>query len=161
MAEQSVAELEAALEAAKAAAAAEAETETEPEPAPDPIPVAEQRAAGVPPEETVTIAEQKAGADPPAAVLPDPEPPEPPLAAGMREGGGTGNESPALPASAVSGAARSHALLGHADEAIDGGDTSRAKAIIAMVRDELERYLPDQVRAAGVHEARQMVAAQL
>lgn len=39
-----------------------------------PIPVAEQKAAGVPPEETVTIAEQKAGTPPPDVVLPDPAP---------------------------------------------------------------------------------------
>jgi hypothetical protein len=122
----------------------------------EPIPVAEQKAAGVPPEETVTIAEQKAGADPPAAVAP-----ETPLAVSMREGGGTGNESPALPASAVSGAARSHALLEHAQQALADGDPERAKALIGMVRDELDRYLPDQVKAAGVHEARHMVTERL
>lgn len=50
-----------------------------PEPGPEPaapIPVAEQKAAGVPPEETVTIAEQKAGVPPP--VLPDPPDSTPP-----------------------------------------------------------------------------------
>jgi hypothetical protein len=150
---QTVDELEAALAAAKAKAA------EEPGPGPDPIPVAEQRAAGVPPEETVTIAEQKAGADPPAAVLPDP--PEEQISVGMREGGGTSNESPALPANAVTGAARAHALLSHAQDALAAGDHGRLAALIQMVKDELDRYLPDQVKAAGIPEARQMVAEQL
>ena len=49
----------------------------------EPVPVADQRAAGVPPEQTVTIAEQKAGADlPPAAAelakpAPEPQPDRP------------------------------------------------------------------------------------
>jgi hypothetical protein len=123
---------------------------------PEPVPVAEQKAAGVPPEETVTIAEQKAGAEPPAAVSPDV-----PLAVEMHQGGGTGNESPPLPASAVTGAARSHALLDHALQALGDGDNGRAQALIEMVRDELDRYLPDQVKAAGVHEARMLVAERL
>ena len=43
---------------------------TEPEEAPvAPVPVADQLAAGVPKEETVTVAAQKAGAEPP--VIPD------------------------------------------------------------------------------------------
>lgn len=51
----------------------EPEPESEPEPEPEPVPlvpVAEQKAAGVPPENVVTIAEQKAGTPPPE--LPDP-----------------------------------------------------------------------------------------
>lgn len=44
-------------------------------PAPEPVPVADQRAAGIPPEETVTIADQRAGVPPPD--LPDPDTPGP------------------------------------------------------------------------------------
>lgn len=43
---------------------------------PAPVPVADQRAAGVPPEETVTLAEQAAGTPPPP--LPDAPPAEEP-----------------------------------------------------------------------------------
>ena len=41
-----------------------------------PVPVADQLAAGVPKEETVTIADQKAGTPPPLAAAPAPAPPK-------------------------------------------------------------------------------------
>ena len=47
-------------------------------PAPDLVPVAEQKAAGVPPEETVTIADQKAGTPPPDLSAPAPAAPAEP-----------------------------------------------------------------------------------
>lgn len=36
----------------------------------EPVTVADQKAAGVPPEQTVTVADQRAGAEPPAQVQP-------------------------------------------------------------------------------------------
>jgi hypothetical protein len=49
-----------------------------PDPPADPIPVADQKAAGVPPDQTVTIAEQKAGTPPPPLPVPmDPDDAEP------------------------------------------------------------------------------------
>lgn len=89
------------------------------------------------------------------------EPTVPGLVTGIRQGGGTGNESPALPASAVTGAARAHALLDHALLALEAESPERVAAIIKRVQDELDRYLPASVKAAAVPEAAQVMAAGL
>lgn len=89
------------------------------------------------------------------------EPTVPGLVTGIRQGGGTGNESPALPASAVTGAARAHALLDHALAALEAESPDRVAAIIKRVQDELDRYLPASVKAAAVPEADQVMAAGL
>lgn len=49
---------------------------SEPDTPPAPVPVADQKAAGVPPEATVTIAEQKAGTPPPSLPTPPVTPPK-------------------------------------------------------------------------------------
>lgn len=59
-----------------AVAEAVAAPAAEPEEAPAVVTVADQKAAGVPPEETVTVADQKAGTPPPP--LPPAPPPSPP-----------------------------------------------------------------------------------
>ena len=48
----------------------------EPEAAPEPVTVADQRAAGIPPEKTVTVADQRAGIPAPD-LPPDPDTPAP------------------------------------------------------------------------------------
>jgi len=92
------------------------------------------------------------------AADPEPELEQAPQDVIERSGGGTSNESPTLPASAVSGAARSHAMLEHAGQALADGDTGRAAAIIKLAQDELDRYLPPAVKQAGIPEAAQVVA---
>lgn len=245
----------------------------------EPVPVAEQRAAGVDPEATVTMADQRQGVPPPPEVLPDapgtafpvgeqPDAPETPPLTGqppgvaaetalpmtpdeiaaeeeanradaermaeeagveqvtpvataepspvahpdsgqygppdremggavevteaaqdqgapdvtttIREGGGTANESPQLPATLPAGAARAHALLeqalavGNGDTALDGGEVqadamppapedllARVMAILDRARAELDRYVPAVLRHAATVEAQSVISNEL
>jgi hypothetical protein len=120
----------------------------------EPIPVAEQKAAGVPPEETVTMADQRQGADVHPAALSDTaavddsltvekteEPaPEPPAVQMLPTS--AANESPILPPSAVVSAAHAHAALDH------------LKAVANAIQADIERWVPQDV----LHNARNEMA---
>jgi hypothetical protein len=120
----------------------------------EPVSVADQKAAGVDPEDTVTIAEQKAGEALPPGAAGDPEPSAGPLRS-------VSNESPPLAPNAANGAARAHALLDQALAAADGDDLDKAFAIIERAKAELDRYIPSDARAAGVAEAAHVVATEV
>jgi hypothetical protein len=153
---------------------------------PEPVSVADQKAAGVPEDETVTIAEQKAGKQAPPEVAdevvpaagpgasegagePHPVQPleeaqehgDPDQPGDLRPVSATSNESAVLPPNAQAGAARAHALLSHAREALDAEDPGQAAEIIARAQAELDRYIPDGVREAGVAEAAHVVATEV
>jgi hypothetical protein len=81
----------------------------------------------------------------------------PSLVQELRVGGGTSNESPALPATQAAGAARAHALAGlalaaAADDSLESGERmAKMRQILEFIRAELDRYVPEQLRmAAGV-----------
>lgn len=152
------------------------------------VTVAEQKAAGVPEDETVTVAEQRAGEPLPEALTegtrpapgpgaseratasePFPQQPveqaqaegNPVLAPELRAGGGTSNESPALPATIQAGAARAHGLTEQLADALAEGDTARAQGLAGLVKDELARYVPDQLVAPGRAEAARVASTEL
>lgn len=99
---------------------------------PEVVPVADQKAAGVPPEQTVTIADQKAGTPPPD--LPDEGTTEVPQT-GLSQS--ASNESPVLPANAQAAAAKAHASLDHVIQVLQA-----AKADIA-------KYVPEELMNAA------------
>ena len=128
----------------------------------NPVPVAEQKEAGVAPEDTVTMADQRAGVLPPPEVLPDSEPqpasgdvqatPDLPPAFQPNEGAGAEaatpiahpgvtNASPGLTPSAQASAARTYAWLTHIEDVIHA-----AKA-------DIERFVPPDVLAVAQTEA--------
>jgi hypothetical protein len=110
---------------------------------PEPVPVADQRAAGVHPDDTVTIADQRAGVPPPELPDPDAEPAVIPTA--------TTNESAKLPPNLTSSAAKAHAMLAQAIEV--GDDAGKVLAIVQLALAELEKFMPDHVRAPAQVEA--------
>lgn len=73
-------------------------------------------------------------------------------------GNATSNESPALPANLVSGAARAHAALSQVSSVSGNGELSEGDRIAGIVRlvsfalDELDRYLPADVRRPAAEE---------
>jgi hypothetical protein len=75
----------------------------------------------------------------------------------------TSNESPKLPPNLTSGAAKAHAMLSHAQDAGTDGEQApedrlgRVLSIVQLALSELEKFLPDHVRAPAKVEAREAV----
>lgn len=120
----------------------------------DPVPVADQKAAGVAPEDTVTMADQKAGTPPPVEVQEQPAvteglavqtEPVAQHAPGLVQG--AANQSPMLPANAQAGAAKAHAFLGH------------LVTVAQQAQAEIERYVPAELIAAADVEAKAFIAS--
>jgi hypothetical protein len=84
-----------------------------------------------------------------------------PVSTKMRAGGGTSNESPALPATVQSGAARAHGMSELLEAALAEGDTGRAQALAGRIREELARYVPDELADPGRAEAARVASTEL
>ena len=75
----------------------------------------------------------------------------------------TANESPKLPPNLTSSAARAHSMLSHAQDAGTDGEQApedrlgRVLSIVQLALSELEKFLPDHVRAPAQVEAREAV----
>jgi hypothetical protein len=108
---------------------------------PQPIPVADQKAAGVPDDETVTMADQAAGADAPQAAV-DAQTEPVAMAETPRS---ASNETPPLPANAQAAAARAHAILGHFIDVAQRGQA------------DLERYVPAGMLQGAKQEALSLI----
>lgn len=75
----------------------------------------------------------------------------------------TSNESPKLPGNVTSSAAKAHAMLSQAQDAGRDGEAApedrldRVLSIVSLALDELDKFLPDHVRAPAQAEAQQAV----